>query len=317
MLLRTLPDVLPDDFHVRDARLAGVTRSRLTARDLAKPFHGVRSRTLAKGECEADLSAEERLVQRARQYSQRMGESEFFSHATAAVLWALPLPASAVPKRVVDVAVMAPGRLTRAAGARGHQVRPDRAAVRVEPASGLRVASPASTWAMLAPVLTHPYDVVAAGEALISDRRFSSGGVTLASIDQLDAVIDAGRRVGVGVLREARERIRPHVASRTETWTRLSLVDDGLPEPEVSWTVFGADGRKIACVDLAYPAAKIAIEYEGSHHRLDEAQWLYDIERYEALTEAGWLVIRVTKDELFNRPAALCARVRRALVARG
>lgn len=36
------------------------------------------------------------------------------------------------------------------------------------------------------------------------------------------------------------------------------------------------------------------LEYEGDHHRTDRRQWDYDVRRYEDLTAAGFVVIRVT-----------------------
>jgi very-short-patch-repair endonuclease len=73
------------------------------------------------------------------------------------------------------------------------------------------------------------------------------------------------------------------------------------------------DGGLIGIVDLAYPAHRVAIEYEGEHHLTDPAQWAKDILRYERLIAAGWLPIRVTKDELFRHPDRLVTRVRAAL----
>ncbi|GAA2572211.1 hypothetical protein [Microbacterium binotii] len=42
-----------------------------------------------------------------------------------------------------------------------------------------------------------------------------------------------------------------------------------------------------------------------------------DIERYERLAAAGWLVIRATKQDVFEQSGRLMARVRRALASRG
>jgi hypothetical protein len=121
--------------------------------------------------------------------------------------------------------------------------------------------------------------------------------------------------VGVGKLRAALPSIRTRSASRPETRCRLALVEAGLPEPALNFDVV-EHGRALGCVDLAYPELRIAIEYEGEHHLLDPEQWARDIERYDRLREAGWVVIRVTKTELFRSPNLLIARVRRARAAR-
>jgi hypothetical protein len=113
-------------------------------------------------------------------------------------------------------------------------------------------------------------------------------------------------------LRQALPRVRVGSASRPETWTRLILVDAGLPEPVLNIDVFHGEVW-IARVDLAYPDLMIAVEYEGEHHLRDPEQWARDLERYDALAEAGWRVIRITKGDVFTDPASMCRRVRRAI----
>lgn len=315
-----LPDHLGDRFRVSDALSAGVDAGRLRRRDLDQPFHGVRSRVdapvpeafevdsfgLPRGEHEREH------LKRALDYSARMSEDEFFCHVTSAVAYGWPLPLWVVRGRDLDVAVRAPRRLRRSRGVRGHQVVPDHVHTRRDPRTGLLLADPATTWAMLASVLTDPYDLVAAGDAAVREWRVAE---PLATIADLQAAVRVGRRVGIVRMRTALPLIRPRSASRPETRCRLTIVDAGLPEPSLNYDVY-ADGEKIACVDLAYPHLRIAIEYEGEHHLLDPQQWARDIERYERLVAAGWHVIRVTKGELFDEPAKLVRRVRFAIAAR-
>lgn len=61
--------------------------------------------------------------------------------------------------------------------------------------------------------------------------------------------------------------------------------------------------------------AAIAIEYEGDDH-CDAGRWERDIERRELFEDAGWRVIRVTRQALFDEPDQLIARIRRARHAR-
>jgi len=182
--------------------------------------------------------------------------------------------------------------------------------MRRDPHTGLMLASPATTWAMLGAVLVDCDDVVAAGDAAVREWRVAE---PLASMAQLSAAIDVGRRIGIGRLRTALPFVRTRSGSRPETRLRLLLVAAGLPEPELNADVFDG-GRHLGCVDLAYPSLRIAIEYEGEHHLLDPQQWASDIQRYERLTAAGWTVIRVTKTDLFGTPAEVVARVRRAML---
>jgi hypothetical protein len=307
MLRPALPDSLGLAFSVGSAYESGVTRSRLSASDLDKPFHGVRARRrdpLAR--------AEDELLQRAIEYSHRMLDGEFFCGITSAVAWGLPLPRYVVDG-VLDVGVFAPRRSPRSRGIRGHMVLPTLVSTNVHPELKLRVAGPASTWAMLGAVLRHPYDLVAAGDAVLRQPRRDDDPPALGTLQQVESVVAAGRRPGVVALRAALPRLRKGSESHPESWTRCTLVDGGLPEPRVAFEIHDRRGRRLACVDLAYPEWRIAIEYEGEHHLLDPDQWARDIARYERLTAEGWLVIRVTKDELFRQPGHLVARVRRAL----
>ena len=74
--------------------------------------------------------------------------------------------------------------------------------------------------------------------------------------------------------------------------------------------------RFLGEVDLLYRAQKVVIEYEGDYHRTDKAKWRSDVVRYERMQDAGYRVIRVTADDLEDRPAETVARVRAALAAR-
>jgi hypothetical protein len=314
MLLEPLPSDLGDRFHVRDALTRGASRGRLRAADLARPFRGVRVRRSSESAEDdgdgASIDAQHRA--RALAFAPLLTAHEFFSHVTAAVLIGLPLPAWLVASSDVHVGVLAPHRSPRATGVIGHQAVPSLTNVCRDLATGLPITSPATTWAMLGALLPDVRDIVAVGDAVVRDWRVDA---PLGTPAELDAALQAGRRLGVGRLRLARPQIRTRSASRPETWTRLILTDAGCPEPELNHDVY-LDGWREACVDLAYPRARIAIEYEGEHHLIEAEQWARDIRRYERLAAAGWLVIRVTRAELFGTPEVFVRRVRAALAAR-
>lgn len=313
--MNDLPAELGQHFLVGAARRAGASAARLRRGDLVAPFHGVRSIAAASGLTEDRLGqrlgdAELDHLHRAAAFSSGIGTHQFFTHVTAAIAWGIPLPYRIVAEADVHVGVFAPARLPRMRGVRGHQVSPHLAFTRVDPHTGLLLTSPAATWAMLGAVLRDRDELVAAGDAAVREWRVAE---PLASVSQLVAAVAAGRRVGVSRLREALPLIRTRSASRPESLVRLHVIGAGLPEPELNVDVF-AGGRFLGCVDLAYPALRIAIEYEGEHHLLDPEQWASDIRRYEELIAAGWTVIRVTKTDLFATPAELVARVRRAIL---
>ncbi len=302
MQRRDLPATLPAAFTTRQARSAGVSRSRLRAADLTRPFAGVYAKT-------RDGDAAD-PVALARQYAAGMADAAFFSHVTAALIWGLPLPRAAADSSMVHVSVLRPGNAPRGRGVCGHQVDARLVSILEHP-SGVRVTSPASTWAALGTVLGIG-DLVAVGDALVRAPRRPREHAQLATVAQLQAAIDAGKRPGIVRLRAALPHVRPRVDSRTETLLRLAIGDAALPEPVTGHAVV-VGSEVLAQVDLAYPLERVAIEYEGEHHLTDPKQWARDIRRYERLADAGWRVIRVTKDDLFRQRGALMARIRAAL----
>ena len=308
-----LPAGLGPAFSVADARGLGVGEGRLRGSDLERPFHGVR--VARQDSTSADPFEERRrdVVLRALAYAQRMRVVEFFSHETAALLWGAPLPL--VSGGGIDVSVHDPAAAPRSRGTRGHRMRPEQASVVVR--SGLRVASPASTWAMLGHL--EVFDLVALGDFFVREWRAEGyfrvnvGMPPLTTVTRLEFALAAGRRVGAARLREALPFIRQDSWSRPESITRCHLVKAGLPEPVLNRDYFDAHGIHLGCIDLSYPEFKVAIEYQGSQHAQRYAR---DVERIERLRAEGWIVIQVTAP-LLATPAELVRRVRVALVSRG
>jgi very-short-patch-repair endonuclease len=68
--------------------------------------------------------------------------------------------------------------------------------------------------------------------------------------------------------------------------------------------------------DMAYPALKIAIEYDGDVHRTDRRTWRRDIARRQALEALGWRVITCTADDIDRTPDRTLSLVRAAIRAR-
>lgn len=100
--------------------------------------------------------------------------------------------------------------------------------------------------------------------------------------------------------------------SPMETRLRLVLVLAGLPRPRTQWVVQDERARRAVWLDLAYPAQRIGIEYDGGHH-LTPAAVRRDIARTTALVDRGWRVYRYTSDEILGAPGLIVAQVRRAL----
>jgi len=104
-----------------------------------------------------------------------------------------------------------------------------------------------------------------------------------------------GRR-GVRQLRELVTLSDPRSESPGESWTRLEIIDAGLPAPEPQVWV-DLPGWGPVRLDHAYRHLKIAIEFDGREFHGDD-QRDHDLARREALRRAGWIVIVVTSTDL-------------------
>jgi hypothetical protein len=104
------------------------------------------------------------------------------------------------------------------------------------------------------------------------------------------------RRRGVKQLRELIQYASPYAESAGESWTRMTMIDAGLPVPKLQhWVDDG--GRPRYRLDLAYPLLKIAIEYDGEEFHTGDQFLAADQERRGWLRDNGWLVIVVRKSD--------------------
>lgn len=126
--------------------------------------------------------------------------------------------------------------------------------------------------------------------------------------------------VGHAGLRGVRRAFRavelsdPRAESPPESRLRLQLVLAGL-HPVPQFEVWDG-GRFLARVDLAFPALRIAIEYDGRavHERADV--FARDRQRQNDLVRAGWAILRFTAVDLRFGAAAAVAQVMATLAAR-
>ena len=102
--------------------------------------------------------------------------------------------------------------------------------------------------------------------------------------------------------------------SPAESRLLWAVVEVGLPRPEMNWPVCDLEGVVIYRLDVAWPAFRVAVEYQGyaAHHGRDEA----DAARQLDLERRGWTVIPVWAADMRDQ-RQLIARVRGALTARG
>lgn len=131
-------------------------------------------------------------------------------------------------------------------------------------------------------------------KVVVADAVRHAGLVTAeAMADEL--VVHHGLR-GVRGARVALDSSDARAESPPETRLRVALVLAGLhpvPQHEVH-----VGGRFVARVDLAFPTARVAVEYDGRavHERADV--FVNDRRRHNELVAAGWTVLRFTADDL-------------------
>lgn len=300
-----LPRQLGEAFTTADADARGVGRGRRDAADLARPFHGVRARR-------TPTTFDERVAC----YLPRLRAGQRFGARTALRLWGLPTPWRWRPDEPLDIVVAPSASPPRARGTRGLRLAEGRSETwRLD---RVPVVDPVAAVFSCAVELTVGAAVVLM-DALVTASGNYPGlrvGRPVFAVHELERRLDAWSRFpGCGTIRRALPQVRAGVESPKETETRLLLTSAGLPEPVVQHEV-RTSGILVARVDLAYPELRIAFEYEGDGHRTDRAQWRRDIRRQRDLDDLGWIVIRLTQDDLTPDPRPFLARARRAVASR-
>lgn len=154
---------------------------------------------------------------------------------------------------------------------------------------GVNVTTPART----ALDLACRYPVTKAVAAI--DALARATDLKIADVDLL-AERYKGRR-GIRRARKTFGLVDAGAESPRETWLRLLLIHAGFPPPQTQIPVYDEYGQLIAVLDMGWEHLKLAVEYDGDHHRTDRRQFNKDIRRAEALTELGWIDVRVTAED--------------------
>jgi Protein of unknown function (DUF559) len=118
---------------------------------------------------------------------------------------------------------------------------------------------------------------------------------------------------GLQQLRAVLPLVDGGATSPKETWLRLLLINAGLPTPTTQIPVH-ENRRLFGVLDMGWEKYKVAVEYDGDHHRTNRQQYAKDQWRQRKLEALGWVVLRVIADD---GPADVVRRVRAALARRG
>jgi len=112
----------------------------------------------------------------------------------------------------------------------------------------------------------------------------------------------------------------PRSRSPSLTRLRVGLLRAGLPPPAVRYSVCDEHRVELARVDLAYPEAKLAIEYDGADELGADgfaSQVARDRLRDAELAGQGWQTLRLDADDIGVHLPRTARRVERLLALRG
>ncbi len=168
----------------------------------------------------------------------------------------------------------------------------------VEVIRGVRVTTAARTALDIASRYLQgvPFDPAAPLDALEAvapiDSLARATGLTMTDVQSL-ADRHRGRR-GIRCAREVLNLVDAGSESPQETRVRLLVIGHGFPRPQTQIPVYDGVGMLVAVLDMGWEDVKIAIDYEGEHHRRTQREFNKGIRRHDAVTELGWTDIRMT-----------------------
>lgn len=164
---------------------------------------------------------------------------------------------------------------------------------------GAVMAHPLESLAVAAPFLD-PWRLIACVDALLTHTfhitgTSARGGFSRSTLNQaLSRLPPHSERTRA--VRRALHLARTPVLSPRETLVRLIIHAHGLPEPVLNYPVLV--GGQCFYLDLAWPEAGIALEYNGSVHSEGHANYQLEFHRLGMLKAAGWDVHVLTSHSL-------------------
>lgn len=133
-----------------------------------------------------------------------------------------------------------------------------------------------------------------------------------ATVDELAAAVERWRHLGgTRQLLEALALARPGAQTVLETRSRLALMSQGLPEPELQ-VAFHDDRGLIGRVDMWWPEFGVIGEADGLLKYGSGQDVVREKAREDRLRALGWIVVRWTWGEITTSPGMVASRIRAA-----
>jgi len=223
-----------------------------------------------------------------------VGPGATLSHASAAALWGIR------PRGRGSIDVTVARRVKSRRGVRIHTVRalPPSDVTRH---MGIPVTTPARTLLDLADV--HPRRALARAVHEAEVQRLVRHEALWRQVHRT-----RGRRAATvlaSVLAEGPAPTRSELEDRALALFR----EHGLPKPRINVHVAGIE------VDFLFSFARLIVEVDGARYHHTHFARRNDADKQARLEAAGYRVIRLTWDQVTQRPAQTAARVERALTA--
>lgn len=120
-----------------------------------------------------------------------------------------------------------------------------------------------------------------------------------------------GRR-GIIAVRDLITLADARSESPMESEARLAMIDGGLPTPQLQYEIVDGNGE-LRRVDFAWPAHRVAVEYDGIDWHSGAEAMRRDRRRTAALLDVGWVVIAIVFEDVRYRSSEFVARIDRQL----
>jgi hypothetical protein len=132
------------------------------------------------------------------------------------------------------------------------------------------------------------------------------------TVDALEAAVERWRHLGGsrGLLTSL-ALARPGAQTVLETLSRLALMAEGLPEPELQIAFHDDDGL-VGRVDMWWPGLRVIGEADGLLKYGSGADVVREKRREDRLRALGFIVVRWTWHEIMASPGSVARRIRAA-----
>jgi hypothetical protein len=236
----------------------------------------------------------------------QLQDGAIFSHGSAAVLYGLPVWSEAVARVHVTRNRRGKGVKRSVVQVHGAPLQPSEIVL----IDNLPVTSLARTVLDLARTLPMTQAVAAGDRALAL-------GLAMAALDA--GLLAMERWPGIRAARRVVEFLDERSESAGESVSRVRLMEEGLPRPELQQEIFGSDGWLVARADFYWKEHRTVGEFDGKikyGRLLKPGQRIEDVIfeeklREDAVRDLGLQVVRWISRDLY-RPGVLRDRVLRA-----